>query len=554
MSSRYKTLCRYVKGGDELSKLCYIYARKSVDTGRGESIENQIALCRNYMTSSLSDEDIRFIIYTDKGFSGKSTNRPQFKKMYEDIRLCRPDFVVCYRLDRISRNVGDFAGFSEYLERCGTAFVSVNEKFDTSSPMGKAMMYITSVFAQLERETIAERVRDNMHMLAKTGRWLGGTPPMGYTAVKDCSVIMEGKAQSASRLEAVPGELEIVRRMFEKYLETKSISAVSKFLIAEHITAKSGKDFSLPGIKEILQNPVYCIADGNSLDYFRSCGSDVCFDEGCFDGETGLISYNKRDYSKGNSPRQTRDRWIIAAGRHRGIISGSDWAAVQSYIDSGRPTGKAPAKMHNDYALLSGRIFCEKCGGRMFAKMHSGARDGNGKFSYICSKKLRGGTGHCDCLNLSGGLTDDAVCRLLLKYADSSFHMDEAIQRLGNEVISNSSDAKRLRCAIAECDRKAERLLSAVSSGNAGEALLSHISLEMEKLDCQKKRLNEKLDELERSSLEDDMLPGEPAAALSSFTGCYESMTVYEKRELIGILAERMTWDGERLCVFVRSG
>lgn len=541
-----------------MSKLCYIYARKSVDTGKGESIENQISLCRSYMTSSLIGEDIEFVIYTDKGFSGKSTNRPEFRRMYEDIKRCHPNFVVCYRLDRISRNVGDFAEFNEYLERCRTAFVSVNEKFDTSSPMGKAMMYITSVFAQLERETIAERVRDNMHMLAKTGRWLGGTAPMGYTAVRDCSIIMEGKTQSASKLEAVPDELAAVRKMFEKYIETKSISAVSKYLISQKITSKNGNDYSLPGIKEILRNPVYCIADEFSLEYFRSRGSEVCFDESCFDGKTGLISYNKRDYSKENSPRQTRDKWIIAAGKHEGIISGNEWAAVQDSIDRSRPTGKAPAKMHNDYSLLSGRIFCESCGERMFAKLHSGAGSDHKNYSYICSKKLRGGTAHCDCPNLSGPVADDAVCRLLLKYADSGSHIYDGIERLRNEIASddcgNTAETEKLRRSISECERKAENLLSAVSSGTHGESLLAHINAELEKLDEQKKQLTKKLDNLQtRHGTECGYTsqPEELVLRLSSFTDSYENMTVYEKRELVKILTDKITWDGKRLCVFI---
>lgn len=542
-----------------MSELCYIYARKSVDTGKGESIENQIALCKSFMLASLPHKDIRFVIYTDKGFSGKSTNRPQFKKMYEDIRLFRPGHVICYRLDRISRNVGDFAEFNRYLEKYNTAFVSVNEKFDTSSPMGKAMMYITSVFAQLERETIAERVRDNMHMLAKTGRWLGGTPPLGYTAVNDLSVIMDGKTQPASKLEAVPGELDIVRKMFEKYLETKSISAVSKYLISLHITSKNGKDLSLPGIKEILRNPVYCIADRESLEYFRSCGSDVCFDEGSFDGKTGLISYNKRDYSKANSPRQTRDKWIIAAGKHEGIISGKEWVTVQNYIDNCKPAGKASAKMHNDYALLSGMIFCEKCGERMFAKRHSGAGSYHGNFSYICSRKLRGGTAHCDCPNLPGAVTDSAVCRKLLGYADR-LHIYEGIERLENDIADDdciSAEAERLRCEISECDNMAENLMSAVSSGNVGEALLAHIGAELEKLDEQKKQLTHRLCVLEASpdnEKDREKQLEETASALSSFTGSYENMTVYEKREMIRILAHRITWDGKKLHVFIRSG
>lgn len=77
-------------------------------------------------------------------------------------------------MDRISRNIGDFAKLIEEFSHTQTTFVSIKEQFDTSSPMGKAMMYIASVFSQLERETIAERIRDNMLELSKTGRWLGG--------------------------------------------------------------------------------------------------------------------------------------------------------------------------------------------------------------------------------------------------------------------------------------------------------------------------------------------------------------------------------------------
>src|SRR5699024_9390508 len=90
--------------------------------------------------------------------------------------------VVVYRLDRISRDIGDFAKLIQELNGYGIAFVSLREQFETASPMGRAMMYIASVFSQLERETIAERIRDNMRELAKTGRWLGGTTPTGYAS------------------------------------------------------------------------------------------------------------------------------------------------------------------------------------------------------------------------------------------------------------------------------------------------------------------------------------------------------------------------------------
>lgn len=90
--------------------------------------------------------------------------------MMSDAREKKISAVVCYRLDRVSRNISDFSGLIQEFERLGISFISIREDFDTCSPMGRAMMYIASVFSQLERETIAERIRDNMHELAKTGR------------------------------------------------------------------------------------------------------------------------------------------------------------------------------------------------------------------------------------------------------------------------------------------------------------------------------------------------------------------------------------------------
>ena len=158
-----------------------IYSRKSKFTGKGESIENQIELCRKYIAMHYGREEAEdALVYEDEGFSGGNMERPQFKKMMADSYKTPFAAIVVYRLDRISRNIGDFAGLIEDLGNREIDFISIKEQFDTSSPMGRAMMYIASVFSQLERETIAERIRDNMRELAKTGRWLGGTTPTGY--------------------------------------------------------------------------------------------------------------------------------------------------------------------------------------------------------------------------------------------------------------------------------------------------------------------------------------------------------------------------------------
>ena len=146
-----------------------IYSRKSKFTGKGESIENQIELCKNQIINKYgSDVADKILIYQDEGFTGYNTNRPEFKKMMNDIRDKKIKTVVVYRLDRISRNVSDFCDLKDEFNKYNVGFMSVTENFDTTSPMGTAMLMITSVFAQLERDTIAERIRDNMYELAKS--------------------------------------------------------------------------------------------------------------------------------------------------------------------------------------------------------------------------------------------------------------------------------------------------------------------------------------------------------------------------------------------------
>ena len=172
-----------------------IYSRKSRYTGKGESIGNQIDLCREYIRTHYGDAAAEHaVVFEDEGFSGGNLNRPDFKKMMTAAKARKIRAIVVYRLDRISRNISDFSSLIEELGRLGIDFVSIRESFDTSSPMGRAMMYIASVFSQLERETIAERIRDNMHELAKTGAGWAARPPRA----------MLPRASRASRWTARP--------------------------------------------------------------------------------------------------------------------------------------------------------------------------------------------------------------------------------------------------------------------------------------------------------------------------------------------------------------
>ena len=521
----------------------FIYSRKSVFTGKGESVENQAEMCRQYILSKLSGgsaSDADIAVYEDEGFSAKNTDRPRFRMMLDDLRKNKPDYLVCYRLDRISRSVSDFSALIEELNSRGISFVCIKEEFDTSKPMGKAMMYVASVFAQLERETIAERVRDNMLMLARTGRWLGGNTPLGYSSEKVREIIIDGRIKTACKLKENAEELAAVDIIFGKFLELQSVSGVSKYLISQNIKSRSGKYFSLPGIKEILRNPAYCTADRDAFEYFSSVNADLCFEEKDCTGEFGLLAYNKRDYQKKNAPRRAADKWIIAIGKHRGHISGRKWTAVQKIIEDNIPTGKKPAKMHNSYALLSGLIRCKNCGSRMFAKPRSAKRPDGSLYDYICESKLRGGTGLCGCSNLGGKQADALVCKSIAGYA-----------------AERESPAAAVEAAIKKCSDEADNLINTLSQGNLGAAFVQKVNARITELDGEIKRLEA---QKEAAEAEESFAPekSERAAALaeelSDLKKCLVSpdiLSVWEKRSIVRLMVAEIVRDGENMCICI---
>lgn len=374
-----------------------IYSRKSLVTHQGDSVENQVEMCKQYLQAKFGPlEGQELVIFEDEGFSAKNTDRPEFQRFLREQKRRPFDYLVCYRLDRISRNVSDFAGLIEALNRQHTAFLCIKEEFDTSKPMGKAMMYIASVFAQLERETIAERVRDNMMMLARSGQWLGGPPPLGFSMRR---VSLPGaKQKTICVLEQDPGSAGLAKELFDQFLLSHSLAAVQHRL-------QPRLALSLAGIKQILQNPVYAAADQEARRYFVQRHAQVCFEQEECAPTKGLMAYNKRDYRVRSAPRLQKNHWIIALGSHHPVITGRDWVRVQALLERSTPAGHA----RNRYALLSGKLICGLCGGPMQAKRRSGKT----LFDYICTNKLHRRC--CSCQNLFGPVADSAVLQALTR-------------------------------------------------------------------------------------------------------------------------------------------
>ncbi|EES91619.1 recombinase family protein [Clostridium botulinum] len=374
-----------------------IYSRKSKFTGKGDSIENQIQMCKEYGIKNLNID--KFLIYEDEGFSGGNTNRPKFKELLSDIKEKKFNVLICYRLDRISRNVADFSSTLQLLQCSDISFVSIKEQFDTSTPMGKAMVYIASVFAQLERETIAERVRDNMLQLAKTGRWLGGQTPLGFKSEKIVYIDEEYKERSLYKLSPIKEELEIVKYIYSTYLETHSLRKTASRLYEKKFKTKNGGDWGVSQVQNILSSPTYVKSSKKIKDFLISQGMSFA---GKVNGN-GIFIYNKK---KGKTKHRDINEWIAAVGKHKGIIESDIWLEVQCFLNSKR--FKRGRLGTGSNSLFSGLIKCGKCGCNMTI-IHGGVSKGTRKHYYTCSLKRASKGIKCNNNNLTVDTTDKII-------------------------------------------------------------------------------------------------------------------------------------------------
>lgn len=529
-----------------------IYSRKSRFTGKGESIENQIEMCRQYIQLHFGKEAAdSALVYEDEGFSGGNLERPQFKKMMADAKEKEFQAIVVYRLDRISRNIGDFAKLIEKLNGMKIDFISIKEQFDTSSPMGRAMMYISSVFSQLERETIAERIRDNMHELSKTGRWLGGVPPTGYRSESVSSVTVDGKAKKACKLKAIPEEISLVRLIFDKFLETGSLTKTETYLLQNGYTTKNGNQFTRFAIKGLLSNPVYLIADEIAYDYLKEKNVDLFSDKSEFDGIHGMMAYNRTLQQPGKANQiRPMEEWIVSVGKHEGAIDGAAWVKVQALLE--RNKSKSYRKPRSNVALLSGLLICGNCGSYMRPKASQRVNaKGEPIYTYLCSTKERSKGHLCNMKNCNGNILDAEIIKQLKALSEDHSEFFRQLERGKRALLGNrqeyDDEVSQLKNKISENGEEIKGLVSALSKAS-GTSAEEYIMAQIDDLHNKREALKRRLADLEHlttghalSDIEFDLL----AQMLATFKDTVDEMTVEQKRAAIRTFVKQIIWDGK---------
>ena len=535
-----------------LKKQFAIYSRKSKFTGKGESIENQIEMCRRYIATHYSEEDAEAaLVYEDEGFSGGNLDRPKFKKMMSDSQKNEFAAIVVYRLDRISRNIGDFAKLIEDLGNRHIDFISIREQFDTSSPMGRAMMYIASVFSQLERETIAERIRDNMHELSKTGRWLGGNTPTGYESESISDITVDGKAHKSCRLKIIPDELNLVKLIFEKFLETGSLTKTDEFLINGHYKTKRGKAFTRFAIKAILSNPVYMIADEEAYRYLVENNADLFAEKENFDGKHGIMAYNRTLQRPGKAAQENPiNEWIVSVGKHSGAVPGVTWTRVQKLLELNK--SKSYRKPRSHVALLSGLIACGKCGDYMRPKLTDRKNErGETIYTYLCTAKERSRGHICDIKNVNGNILDRMVIEAIKGFwkenTDASKQILQIKKRISVNRDSYTSEYEKLKSQIENNEKDIKALvisLGKTEGNNAEKYIIEQIDELHENGEALKRRLSELEKIIQRQDLSDIEF-NSIRQKLSSMKESIDGYTVEQKRAAVRTFIRKIVWDGE---------
>jgi DNA invertase Pin-like site-specific DNA recombinase len=497
-----------------------IYSRKSIETDTGESIKNQIAICKRYFQRE--NDECTFEIFEDEGFSGGNTNRPDFKRMMELVKATQFDAVAVYKLDRIARNIVDFVNTYDELEKLNVKLVSVTEGFDPSTPIGKMMMMLLASFAEMERMNIAQRVKDNMKELAKLGRWSGGTTPPGYNVEK----IQEGSKVSAY-LKLIPGEANNIRDIFLKYSQGYTAFEISQYFESKGILYKP------QAIYGILTNPTYLESSEESIRYLENTGYMIYGQpNGC-----GFLPYNRRP--RKNGVKSWKDKnMIVGVSKHEAVINLDLWILVQEQLER---KNVEPHPHESQFSFLTGGIMKCKCGGGLSVSPSTKRKDGTRKYYFTCrSNRYKG----VDCKNLSirvekaekgveyflHSICDKKILSEYVKKNIKNTHIDDEIKAVNKKISKNKKAMDSLIGKLILLSNEASK----------------EVAKRIEDITKNNNVLKEELLKLEREKMFSDIDNINVDTLYINIKYFLDAKTLEDKKRLIKIIVNKIVWDSDQ--------
>ena len=384
----------------------YVRVSTTSQLEEGYSIEEQKAKLESYC--DIKDWHV-YKVYTDGGFSGSTTERPALEQLIKDAQNKLFDTVLVYKLDRLSRSQKDTLYLIEdiFLKN-NIEFVSLLENFDTSTPFGRAVIGLLSVFAQLEREQIKERMQ-----LGKLGRAKSGKSMMWAKTSYGYNYDKETGSMTVNEYEALA-----VKEIFTSYLAGMSITKLRDKINGEYPKQPA---WSYRTIRGILANPVYC----------------------------GLNQYKGQTFQ----------------GTHKAIISLDDFEQTQRELAKRQQTAKElsnPRPFQAKY-MLSGLTQCGYCHAPLKVILGQKRKDGTRFKRYECyqrhPRKTKGVTVYNDNKKCESGYYDMELLEhyVLTRIAQLQNDPDK-IQELFSDDTSPAVDKQAIQKQIDSLTLKLSKL------------------------------------------------------------------------------------------------
>ena len=344
---------------------CAIYTRKSTEEGLDQdfnSLDAQREAAEAFIKSQKgAGWKLLSGRYDDGGFSGGNMDRPALRRLLEDIDARRVDCVIVYKVDRLSRSLLDFARLIDCFDQRSVSFVSVTQQFNTTSSLGRLTLNILLSFGEFERQIISERTRDKMSAARRKGKWVGGTPVLGYDI-----------DPAGRRLVVNEKEAKHVREIFRLFKTHRSLLKVVTELTARRWRNKSwvskrgiehvGRPFTTSTVRCLLTNVIYA----------------------------GQVKYDGEIY----------------AGEHSPIIEPALWEEVSAEF-AARQHRRSEVVRANQNALLAGLLFCKSCQRPMIATYT--AKRGRRFRYYVCQKARQNGWHTCPTKSVPAAMIEQSV-------------------------------------------------------------------------------------------------------------------------------------------------
>jgi DNA invertase Pin-like site-specific DNA recombinase len=439
-----------------------IYARQSVDKKDSLSIETQI----NFAKSIAIGEPK---LYIDRGISGKDlVHRPELQNLLNDIKKGAITRVLVYKLDRFTRSLMDFANTWEYMNKYNVEFISVTENFDTSSPIGKAMIFIMAIFAQMEREQISKRVSDNYYDRVELGRWPGGPAPYGYS---NSTIVQDNKKVSSLKLEDTINNLEEIMKVYA--YPTTSLGDVSRLLTKEKCPGPNSKNWTACSLSRVLRNPASVKCDHAVYTYFKKLGVNILNSIDDFNGEYGGVLVGK----KGATTKRTLNpkEATFAIGNWPGYVDSDLWLQCQRKLDKNQ---QATSNDGPRNSWLTGLIKCGDCGRAVMVRRYDRKSDGETVRFLRCR-----GKDFLDCnidIEISIDEIEDAVQK----------EIELLINKCKSTPIESVHSTNVIEIELIRVEEAIANLLQVLKTKSISNLTIEYVNNELEELTAKKAELS----------------------------------------------------------------